>query len=148
MKQNEQGMTLLETMVAITILAIAILHMALVPLLSLGMIRTSQTMTRITGAGKDKLEQINNVLARSNSKTGYVRYDSLITTNAGMGNDAYTTQDGTVGRFWQITAHRNWPVDSGYITVTLQCSTLYQGKYLKNTFTTMYARRDTIPSYK
>jgi prepilin-type N-terminal cleavage/methylation domain-containing protein len=150
MKHNEQGMTLLETMVAVVILAIAILHMAMVPLLSQASIRNSQATARATGAGRDKMEQLMGVLAKTRGGTPpYSGYDSLVLLpKYNNFHDSVITADGTVFRRWTITRAQTNP-DTGYAIVRVVCR--YKtglSKYDSIDVSTYLAKRDTLPLYQ
>jgi prepilin-type N-terminal cleavage/methylation domain-containing protein len=153
MKRNERGMTLLETMVAVVILAIAILHMAMVPLLSQAAIRNSQASARATSAGRDKMEQFMGVLAKTRGGTPpYSGYDSLVLLpKYNNGNDSVVTADGTVLRRWRIL-RQTGPMsgaDTGYATVQVVCR--YKtglSRYDSIDVTTYLAKRDTLPLYQ
>jgi len=156
MKTNERGMTLLETMVAIVILAIAILHMALVPLLSQAAIKNSQATARATTAGKDKIEKFANIINRTyGGNNPYAGYDTLYNNYgplSGHTSDACTTQDGIVRRHWWLIKHfAPGPpvVDSGYMTVRLNCVySMGLNRIDSVQFTTEIAKRDTLPWYR
>jgi prepilin-type N-terminal cleavage/methylation domain-containing protein len=156
MKTNERGMTLLETMVAIVILAIAILHMAIVPLLSQAAIKNSQATARATTAGKDQIEKFVNIINRTyGGSNPYAGYDTLWNKYgplSGNTSDSFLTQDGIVQRHWWLTKHGKpapSPVDSGYMTVRLNC--VYKMGLNRTDsvqFTTDIAKRDTLPWYR
>jgi len=153
MKTNERGMTLLETMVAIVILAIAILHMAIVPLLSQAAIKNSQATARATTAGKDQIEKFVNIINRTyGGSNPYAGYDTLWNKYGPTGTNACTTQDGIVQRHWWLTKHGKpapSPVDSGYMTVRLNCVyTMGLNRTDSVQFTTDIAKRDTLPWYR
>jgi prepilin-type N-terminal cleavage/methylation domain-containing protein len=151
MKHNEQGMTLLETMVAVVILAIAILHMAMVPLLSQAGIRNSQATARATSAGRDKMEQMMGVLAKTRGGTPpYDGYDSLVLLlKYNNFRDSISTADGMVVRWWTITRAPSSGPDTGYAILTVNCR--YKtglSRYDTLTFRTYLAKRDTLPSFQ
>jgi len=151
MKRNERGMTLLETMVAIVILAIAILHMAIVPLLSQASIRNSQATARATSAGRDKMEQMMGVLAKTRGGTPpYSGYDSLVLLpKYNNFNDSVITADGTVFRRWRILRQTGPSgADTGYATVRVVCR--YKtglSRYDSIDVTSFLAKRDTLPTF-
>jgi prepilin-type N-terminal cleavage/methylation domain-containing protein len=151
MKRNERGMTLLETMVAVVILAIAILHMAMVPLLSQAAIRNSQATARATSAGRDKMEQMMGVLAKTRGGTPpYSGYDSLVLLpKYNNFRDSISTADGMVDRWWTIVRAPSSGPDTGYAIVTVNCR--YKtglSRYDTLTFRTYLAKRDTLPAYQ
>jgi len=152
MKRNERGMTLLETMVAVVILAIAILHMAMVPLLSQAGIRNSQATARATSAGRDKMEQMMGVLAKTRGGTPpYSGYDSLVLLpKYNNFRDSISTADGMVVRWWTITrAPSGSGADTGYAIIQVWCR--YKtglSRFDTLQFRSYLAKRDTLPAYQ
>ena len=147
MKRNERGMTLLEVMVAMVILAIVVLHMSIVPLMSLDGIRRSQGAARATAAARDQAEKMQNFLARSSAN--FPGYDSLYTLyqNPPGRLDSIKTVDGVV---FTTTLMQKRPgvVDSGVATVTVRCSSQVGAKYQTYVYQTDLAKRDTLPFFE
>jgi prepilin-type N-terminal cleavage/methylation domain-containing protein len=149
MKTNERGLTLLETMVAIVILAIVIMQMAMVPLLSKSGLSKSKTTTQATAAANDKMELFYNVLSRTKTGTNrFPGYDSLLAPPNNGGNDYYLASTGdTIYRSWTIQ-RRPGGVDSGIVRVQVWCRFRTGLKLDSMFFTTDLAQRDSLPGFK
>lgn len=144
MKRNERGLTLLEVMVAIVILAIVILHMAVVPLMSLNAIRRSQGAARATAAAKDRVEKMQNYLARSSAN--FPGYDNLFTLYGPPGRlDSLKTVDGVVYTTTLMQKNNTVP---GLARVTIRCSSLVGANYQTYVYQTDLAKRDTLPFFE
>lgn len=79
--RREDGMTLLEVMVAMILLAIVALYLAGVPILSSTAIRESNKSTKANMAVRDKIEEFRREISRSNQMTQFDGYDALLLAN-------------------------------------------------------------------
>jgi len=146
MKRNERGMTLLEVMVAVVILGIVVMQMSVVPLMSLSAIRRSQGAARATAAARDKVEELQNLIARSHQ--GFCGYDTLnLVYNGGWVSDSVNTVDGVVYR--RTTVQFPGGFDTlGFVGATIQCSVVIGRRPQVFVFNTNLAQRDSLPGFR
>jgi len=134
---GEGGMTLLETVVALVLLAIVILYMAMIPLASKNSLMRSDMQNKANQAGKDKIELFRSLVTRwSAGPPRYSGWDSLVTNYATGRNDPYRNTN--IIRNWDIA--RDNPVP-GSARIFLRCVYTWRGRPDSTVYVTYAADR-------
>lgn len=141
--QRENGMTLLETIVALVLLAIVVLYMALVPLASQNSLMRTDIQNKANQAAKDKIEFFRGVVSRwSAGPPRYSGWDTLCTAYASGSDDYRTTMNPAIHRHWTVTANDPFPRSA---RIRLVCFYTWRGVQDSLVYVTFAANRAAIP---
>jgi len=151
-KENEsRGVTLVELMVAIVLLAIVVMFISLLPTLSAERTWRANMVSAATAAGRDKVEYFRSIVARTGPTYGGV--DSLRKywgTPSGNANppDTFKQNDLKVVRWWRFYWTAAPPESGGRLRLRVTCIPM-DGSVLSQrdsvAFETWIAKRDTLP---
>jgi prepilin-type N-terminal cleavage/methylation domain-containing protein len=141
-RREARGVTLIELMVAVVLLAIVVMFIATIPTLSQRRIWTSNMVSGATGGARDKMEQFRSVLARTGPT--YSGYDTLKKYNNVTRTDTFVQTEVRVVRRWIFTTYNP---DSGKGRMVLWCIPLdgTQRSVDSLRFEVWFAKRDTLP---
>lgn len=154
MIKNERGITLLEVIVAMVILALIVMYMGLVPFMSQGALKSASQSARANTAIKDKIEEFRNYNAMTRLDTIASGYDYILNRYGTVWNrDTIKISGMWFAREFRITPS---DIDTQYPNGTIArvdifAYPIYQGQPIKgdtirSSFS--FARRDAVRGWK
>jgi prepilin-type N-terminal cleavage/methylation domain-containing protein len=153
MRKGARGVTLVELMVAVVMLAIVVMYISLVPTQSQRQMWKADRVSAATAGARDKVEEFRGVIGKTSPT--FQGFDSLRTgyTSGLVYWDTFRFAETRVVRRWSF----RWPTgpsgDSGKGTLSLRCIALDGGQLARDSMDTQVsvetwvAKRDTLPPF-